>query len=144
MGYIQLRIHFNPNSDKDMEIYRHLEKMGRTRSNYILNLVNADMTGEITKISNVDINSASVKDDTLLAVLAELKDLKTRISNLETLKPVESTIRETVSNESDNKVVDMTKIEEKDEPIAEDKESEEDAFVPPVIPPDLAARLGNY
>lgn len=135
-NYKQCRINFNSNDPEEMAAYEHFKSLGRKATEYVINLILSDLSGEKKEplVSQVNISNE---------VIERLNKIETRISILE---------KTNTSVNKDAEIEPSSKMEEDSTfksapdpaPIQEVTEDEDKSDVIPMIPADVAARLGGF
>ncbi len=135
-NYKQCRINFNSDDPSEMAAYEHFKSLGRKATEYVINLILADLSGESKNLSVPQVN---ISND----IIERFNKIETRLSVLEESKVSanESAEIDISSKAEDNSALQAVPDSE---PIQEVPEDEENEDVIPMIPADVAARLGGF
>lgn len=148
--YKQLRISFISDNDNEIIAYEHLKRLGRKSSQYMINLILADLNGESASINQLSEDTSyydSLKNELntvkerLIRTENQYSELNKRLTLIENNhKKAEITEKDNKSPEQKESDVVLSTSASEDE-IPEYDDSMNDI---PKIPADLAARLGSF
>lgn len=134
-SYKQCRINFNCDDPKEMAAYEHFKSFGRKATEYVVKLIVADLNGIYEEQNS---SQGTVSND----VMERLNKIEARLSILEDSKDSINNYDDTETSSVAKETNFVQTVSDSSVQVLEEDKNINDVI--PMIPADVAARLGGF